>query len=108
MKNGLATAGERERYASKSSPDGFDTPEEAQRHDANRVNELLATAEIPVFYVMGNDDLVELNSNSDQVQSIHDRQVRRGARLIGQRVSYESDHTVLAASIMNLEPTKAL
>ena len=59
-------------------PDGFDTPEEAQRHDANRVNELLATAEIPVFYVMGNDDLVELNSNSDQVQSVHERQVRLG------------------------------
>jgi Icc-related predicted phosphoesterase len=59
-------------------PDGFDTPEEAQRHDANRVNELLISTGIPVFYVMGNDDLVELNSSSNQVQSVHERQVPWG------------------------------
>ena len=59
-------------------PDGFDTPEEAQRHDANKLNALLATVAIPIFYVMGNDDLVELNSNSDRVQSVHARQVRWG------------------------------
>jgi Icc-related predicted phosphoesterase len=59
-------------------PDGFDTPDQAQRHDADKANKLLAGAEIPVFYVVGNDDLVELSSNSDQVRSIHGRQVRWG------------------------------
>ena len=59
-------------------PDGFDTPEDAQRHDANRLNELLVSTGIPVFYVMGNDDLIELNATSDQVQSVHERQVRWG------------------------------
>jgi Icc-related predicted phosphoesterase len=57
-------------------PDGFDSPEEAQRHDASMLNELLDGAGIPVFYVMGNDDLVELNSSSDRVRSVHGRQVR--------------------------------
>jgi Icc-related predicted phosphoesterase len=59
-------------------PDGFDTPEEAQRHDADTANKLLAGGEIPVFYVMGNDDLVELSSNSDRIRSIHGGQVRWG------------------------------
>jgi len=57
-------------------PDGFDTPEKAQQHDAARVNELLAGVGIPVFYVMGNDDLIELSADSTQVQSLHGRQVR--------------------------------
>ena len=57
-------------------PDGFSTIEKAQRHDADRANVLLGEAGIPVFYVMGNDDLIELNASSNQVQSIHGRQVR--------------------------------
>lgn len=52
-------------------PDGFDSPEEAQRHDATRVERLLESIDLPVFYVMGNDDLVELGSVSPQIQSVH-------------------------------------
>jgi len=59
-------------------PDGFDTPEDAQRHEAKILTELLDSAGVPVLYIMGNDDLVELNSLSERVQSIHGRRVGFG------------------------------
>jgi Icc-related predicted phosphoesterase len=59
-------------------PDGFSTPEEAQRADADRLNEQLERVGLPVFYVMGNDDLIELDAKSDQVQSVHGRSVAWG------------------------------
>jgi len=58
--------------------DGFDTPEDAQRHEAAMLVELLAGAGMPVLYIMGNDDLIELESGSELVQSIHGRQVECG------------------------------
>lgn len=60
-------------------PDGFDTPEAAQRHEAKALIRLLETAHVPVLYIMGNDDLVELDSHSAQVRSIHGRRVALGA-----------------------------
>jgi Icc-related predicted phosphoesterase len=59
-------------------PDGFDTTEDAQRHEAQSLRELLDTAGVPVLHIMGNDDLVELNSISERVQSIHGRRVEFG------------------------------
>jgi len=58
--------------------DGFDTPEEAQRNEAILLTDLLKGAGLPVLYIMGNDDLVELNASSDQVQSIHAREGKCG------------------------------
>ena len=60
-------------------PDGFDTPEAAQHEEARVTVRMLTTAAAPVLYIMGNDDVVELNSLFAQVQSIHARGVRRGA-----------------------------
>ena len=59
-------------------PDGFDTPQLAQQHEARILVEFLEGAQVPVFYIMGNDDLVELNSRSSRVQSLHGRRVRVG------------------------------
>jgi Icc-related predicted phosphoesterase len=59
-------------------PDGFDTPEDAQRHEARILTELLTSAGVPVLYIMGNDDLVELNPLSVRVRSIHGRRVEVG------------------------------
>ena len=58
--------------------DGFATPEAAQEHEARLLSEFLAATGLPVFYVMGNDDLVELNSRFEHVQSIHGRRVQFG------------------------------
>ena len=60
-------------------PDGFDAPEDAQRHEAQIVTGLLEAAGVPVLYIMGNDDLVELDSHSTHVQSIHARRMTLGA-----------------------------
>ena len=60
-------------------PDGFETPEEAQRYEAQTVTGLLEAAGVPVLYIMGNDDLVELDSRSTHVQSIHARRTTLGA-----------------------------
>ena len=69
-------------------PDGFDTPEEAQRHDAEQLIGLLDAAGLPVLYVMGNDDLVELDSASERVQSIHGRRAQLGRfRFVGYQYS---------------------
>jgi len=57
---------------------GFDTPEEAQRHEARLLTDLLKGARLPVLYIMGNDDLVDLTSGAGRVQSIHGREVRCG------------------------------
>ena len=59
-------------------PDGFETPEDAQRHDAQQLTKLLESAGVPVLYIMGNDDLVELDARSARVQSIHSRRVALG------------------------------
>lgn len=59
-------------------PDGFDTPEAAQHEEARVTVRILTTAAAPVFYIMGNDDLVELNSLFRHVQSIHSRGLKLG------------------------------
>src|SRR5215471_9274697 len=59
-------------------PDGFDTPQQAQQHEARILVQFLEGAGVPVFYIMGNDDLVVLNSRSNRVQSLHGRRVRAG------------------------------
>jgi Icc-related predicted phosphoesterase len=56
-------------------PDGFDTPEEAQKVEACLLTSLLGRAGVPVFYIMGNDDLVELDSSTEAVQSLHGQRV---------------------------------
>ena len=59
-------------------PEGFDTPEEAQRYESQGLTALLASVALPVLYIMGNDDLVELDSHSEMVDSIHGRRIELG------------------------------
>ena len=59
--------------------DGFDTPEAAQEHEAHGLSEFLASIDLPVLYIMGNDDLVELHPMCDRVQSLHGRRIQLGA-----------------------------
>jgi Icc-related predicted phosphoesterase len=68
--------------------DGFATPEDAQRHEASLLTDVLEGAGLPVLYIMGNDDLVELNRGAGRVQSIHGREVRCGRfRFVGYQYS---------------------
>src|SRR5262245_23937287 len=56
-------------------PDGYDIVEDAQRQDAAAIVKILQRTSIPVYYIMGNDDLVELDPRSDQFIPIHGRRV---------------------------------
>jgi Icc-related predicted phosphoesterase len=60
-------------------PDGYDTVEEAQAADARLVAERLAAVDCPVFYIMGNDDFVELEPLSGSIRSVHEARVAFGS-----------------------------
>lgn len=60
-------------------PDGFETPEAAQEWEGQQLSEFLAAMGLPILYIMGNDDLVELNPTCDRLQSMNGRRIQVGA-----------------------------
>jgi Icc-related predicted phosphoesterase len=52
-------------------PDGFSTVEDAMQASADSLKRILGSLECPVLYIMGNDDLVDLESNTEHCVSIH-------------------------------------
>ena len=56
-------------------PDGLQTVEEAQRANGREICKVFSGLKIPVLYIMGNDDLVELEPPGRPYQSIHGRRV---------------------------------
>jgi Icc-related predicted phosphoesterase len=93
-------------------PDGFPTPEAAQRYDASHLTTLLDTAGLPVFFVMGNDDLVELDPAPLNMQSLHGRRLQYGATpLVGYQYSlpfmggtFEKPEDEIASDLAALVP----
>jgi Icc-related predicted phosphoesterase len=57
---------------------GYSTFEEAQTADAEEVVALLSRIECPVFYVMGNDDWVDLKPTDPSIQSVHGKRISIG------------------------------
>lgn len=47
------------------------TIEESQQRDGVRLISILGAMSVPVFYVMGNDDWVELAPSSERIRSLH-------------------------------------
>ena len=54
------------------------SPEDARRHEADDLVRHLDASGALVLYVMGNDDLVELEPRWQRVQSLHGRRVEHG------------------------------
>ena len=52
-------------------PDGFETIQAAQESDAARIGSILSALPLPVYYIMGNDDLVELRPEAGSVRSLN-------------------------------------
>ena len=92
-------------------PDGYDTVEDAQRQDASAIVRILQRTRVPVYYIMGNDDLVELDPRSDQFISIHGRRVELAKRnFVGYQYSlpfmggvYEKPENEIRADLGHLE-----
>ena len=66
------------------SGDDGDTIEETQQRDAVRLVSILGALSAPVFYIMGNDDWVELTPPGEQIRSLHGARVdRAGFNFVG-------------------------
>jgi Icc-related predicted phosphoesterase len=86
--------------------------EEAQRASARDILSLLAALTMPVLYIMGNDDLVELEPASVQFQSIHGRRLDLGSyNFVGCQFSlpfaggiFEKPEEEIATDLVGLEP----
>ncbi len=60
-------------------PDGYSNIEEAQRADAKEIITILQPLQIPVLYIMGNDDWVDLDPPGDPFKSMHGRRIDIGS-----------------------------
>ncbi|MEE9123152.1 MAG: metallophosphoesterase [candidate division NC10 bacterium] len=60
-------------------PDGYSNIQEAQRADAKLILETLQPLQIPVLYIMGNDDWIDLDPPGDPFKSIHGRRIDIGS-----------------------------
>lgn len=58
---------------------GFKTPEEAQFANAKKILGILDKITLPVLYIMGNDDLLELPCPKSHMRSLHGCRVEIGA-----------------------------
>jgi Icc-related predicted phosphoesterase len=54
---------------------GYGSFEDAQAADAKEVVAMLSEIACPVFYLMGNDDWVDLSPSDPGIQSVHGRRV---------------------------------
>jgi len=59
-------------------PGGHDTVEESQRVDALAIEAILDAIRVPVLYIMGNDDMIELEPTNPNLRSLHGRRVELG------------------------------
>ena len=60
-------------------PDGYPTVETAQQAQGEKITDIICKAQVPILYIMGNDDWIEWAPDSSLIQSIH-----------GRRIQYES------------------
>jgi len=56
----------------------FGTVEEAQRANALEILNIISRVNQPVLYLMGNDDMIELEPNMDSIQSINNTSIEIG------------------------------
>jgi Icc-related predicted phosphoesterase len=59
-------------------PNAYDTVEEAQQADAAEILAILEGVSQPVLYLMGNDDMIELEPTNSTIRSIHGDRVELG------------------------------
>ncbi len=64
------------------------TVEEAQWRERDQILKLLRRLLVPVLYVMGNDDMIELSSDYAQIQSLHAQRIElNGYTFVGYQYS---------------------
>ena len=94
-------------------PDGFASVEDAQRADSTEICALLAELPpaVPVFYIMGNDDWIEVGSEAGRMQSLNlTRRDYGGFNFVGYQYTlpfmggvFEKGEHEIAADLRGLE-----
>ena len=92
--------------------DGYDTVEDAQDAEAQEIERLLAPLPVPLFYIMGNDDWIDLKLRAPAFQSLQGRRLDLGAyNLVGYQYSlpfmggvFEKPEAEIAADLALLRP----
>jgi uncharacterized protein len=86
--------------------------EDAQRHEASQLIEILRELGIPLLYIMGNDDMIELGYADDFVRPIHEHPIALGDyEFLGYQFSppfmggiHEKPEDEIRADLLSLEP----
>ena len=94
------------------TPEGFERIEDAQRADAHEIVELLRPVGVPVLYIMGNDDMIELGPGLPEFHSLHARRYELGGfGFVGYQYSlpfmggiFEKPESEVAVDIADLAP----
>jgi len=69
-------------------PEDHPSVEDAQRADAAAIASMLEESEVPVLYIMGNDDLVEFEPGAGSLRPLHGRRIDIGGyNFVGYRYS---------------------
>lgn len=70
-------------------PDGYSSIDEAQRANASDILSILEGVGVPVLFVMGNDDFVDLEPPGPHFQALHGRRFeRQGFNFVGYPYSW--------------------
>ncbi len=93
-------------------PDHPGPIEEAHRESAATILDLLRRIKAPVLYVMGNDDMVDLDSRADTIRSVHGRRVElNGFNVVGYQFSlpfmggiHEKPEEAIRSDLVELAP----
>jgi Icc-related predicted phosphoesterase len=88
------------------------TIEEAQAEDARQIVKILKSLTIPVLYIMGNDDLVELGYEDSHIHAIHGKRIIFGNYgFVGYQYSlpfvlgrYEKPENEIEKDLLTIEP----
>lgn len=91
--------------------DDDDTIEETQSRDAARLVSILGALSVPTFYIMGNDDWVELTPPGERIRSLHGGRVdRAGFNFVGYQCTLpftggvnEQSEEAIASDLSRLE-----
>jgi uncharacterized protein len=92
--------------------EGFDKIEDAQAADAGRITAILGDLPVPVYYIMGNDDWVDLQPSDQQFSSLHGKRIDlHGFNFVGYQCTLpfmggvnERPEGVIATELSALEP----
>jgi len=93
-------------------PDGFETVEAAQQSDAAAIGSILGALSLPVYYIMGNDDAIDLQPEARTIRSLNLTRIDQGEyNFIGYQCTlpfmggvFEKSEEAISADLASIRP----